>query len=75
VTCTLQKYIHIRSREIILLDDDGNEIILPKDRQIPSDFFRKGDNVRGIIELVELRGKQAKNYSIQNFSQVPRKTI
>jgi N utilization substance protein A len=46
---------HIRSREIILLDDDGNEIILPKDRQIPSDFFRKGDNVRGIIELLELR--------------------
>jgi N utilization substance protein A len=49
---------HIRSREIILLDDDGNEIILPKDHQIPSDFFRKGDNVRGIIELVELRGNK-----------------
>jgi N utilization substance protein A len=49
---------HIRSREIILLDDDGNEIILPKDRQIPSDFFRKGDNVRGIIETVELRGSK-----------------
>lgn len=49
---------HIRSREIILLDDDGNEIIMPKDRQIPSDFFRKGDNVRGIIELVELRGNK-----------------
>ena len=49
---------HIRSREIIVLDDDGNEIILPKDRQIPSDFFRKGDNVRGIIELVELRGNK-----------------
>ena len=49
---------HIRSREIILLDDDGNEIILPKDLQIPSDFFRKGDNVRGIIELVELRGNK-----------------
>jgi len=49
---------HIRSREIILLDDDGNEIILPKDRQIPSDFFRKGDNVRGIIEMVELRGNK-----------------
>jgi len=32
---------HIRSREIILLDDDGNELILPKDRQIPSDFFSK----------------------------------
>ena len=49
---------HIRSREIILLDDDGNELILPKDRQIPSDFFRKGDNVRGIIESVELRGNK-----------------
>ena len=49
---------HIRSREIILLDDDGNELILPKDRQIPSDFFRKGDNIRGIIESVELRGNK-----------------
>merc|ERR1711988_151227 len=49
---------HIRNREIILLDDDGNEIILPKDRQIPSDFYRKGDNVRGIIESVELRGNK-----------------
>ena len=49
---------HIRNREVILLDDDGNEIILPKDRQIPNDFFRKGDNVRGVIDLVELRGNK-----------------
>ena len=49
---------HIRNREVILLDDDGNEIILPKDRQIPNDFFRKGDNVRGVIEIVELRGNK-----------------
>ncbi len=47
---------HIRHKAVILLDDEGNEIILPKDRQIPSDFFRKGDNVRGIIESVELKG-------------------
>ena len=47
---------HIRHRAVILLDDEGNEIILPKDKQIPSDFFRKGDNVRGIIESVELKG-------------------
>ena len=40
------------------MDDDGNEIILPKDRQIPNDFFRKGDNIRGIIEIVELRGNK-----------------
>tara|TARA_B100001248_G_scaffold105920_1_gene78975 strand:+ start:222 stop:1454 length:1233 start_codon:yes stop_codon:yes gene_type:complete len=47
---------HIRHKAIILLDDDGNEIIMPKDRQIPSDFFRKGDNIRGVIESVELIG-------------------
>ena len=47
---------HIRHKAIILLDDEGNEIIMPKDRQIPSDFFRKGDNIRGIIESVELIG-------------------
>ena len=49
---------HIRSREVILLDDDGNEIFLPKDRQIPNDFFRKGDNVRGVIDTVEMRGNK-----------------
>jgi len=49
---------HIRHRAIILLDDEGNEIIMPKEKQIPSDFFRKGDNVRGIIESVELKGNK-----------------
>ena len=49
---------HIRHRAVILLDDEGNELILPKDKQIPSDFFRKGDNVRGIIESVELKGNK-----------------
>ena len=49
---------HIRNREIILLDDDGNEIVLPKSEQIRSDFFRKGDSVRGVIKTVELRGNK-----------------
>lgn len=49
---------HIRHRAIILLDDEGNEIILPKEKQVPSDFFRKGENVRGIIESVELKGNK-----------------
>ena len=49
---------HVRNREVILLDDDANELILPKDRQIGSDFYRKGDSVRGIIESVELRGNK-----------------
>ena len=49
---------HIRHRAVILLDDDVNELILPKDKQIPSDFFRKGENVRGIIESVDLKGNK-----------------
>jgi len=49
---------HIRHNAIILLDDDGNELILPKSEQIRSDFFRKGDAVRGIIKSVELRGNK-----------------
>lgn len=49
---------HIRHNAVILLDDDGNEIILPKSEQIRSDFFRKGDAVRGIIKNVELRGNK-----------------
>src|SRR5690554_747519 len=42
-------------KEILILDDDGNELILPKGEQIPSDYFRKGDMVRAIVYQVELR--------------------
>ncbi len=49
---------HVRHKAVILLDDEGNEIVLPKEKQIPSDFFRKGDNVKGIIESVELKGNK-----------------
>jgi N utilization substance protein A len=49
---------HIRHNAIILLDDDGNEIVLPKSEQIRSDFFRKGDSVKGVIKTVELRGNK-----------------
>ncbi len=49
---------HIRHNAVILLDDEGNEIVLPKSEQIRSDFFRKGDTVRGVIKSVELRGNK-----------------
>jgi transcription termination/antitermination protein NusA len=42
-------------KEILILDDEGNELILPKTEQIPSDYFRKGDTVRAIVFKVELR--------------------
>lgn len=49
---------HIRPKAVILIDDENNEIVLPKDKQIPSDYFKKGEPVRGIIEAVELKGNK-----------------
>ena len=43
----------IWKKEILLLDEDGNELLLPKTEQIPSDFFRKGESVRAVVERVE----------------------
>ena len=41
-------------REALILDDDGNELIIPKSEMIPSDYFKKGDNVRAAILRVEM---------------------
>ena len=45
----------IWKREILVLDDEGNELILPKAEQIPSDYFRKGDTLRAVVLAVEMR--------------------
>lgn len=45
----------IWKKEILVLDDEGNELILPKTEQIPTDYFRKGDSVRAVVYKVELR--------------------
>ncbi len=42
-------------KEILIIDDDGNELILPKQEQIPSDYYRKGDNLRAVVKEVELK--------------------
>jgi len=42
-------------REILVLDEEGNELILPKAEQIPSDYFRKGDTIRAVVVRVEMR--------------------
>lgn len=49
---------HIRHREIIIYDDEQNELVLPRDQQIGSDFFRKGDSVRGVISDVQFKGNK-----------------
>lgn len=40
-------------REVLLIDDEKNELLLPKDQQIPTDIYRKGDNVRAVIHRVD----------------------
>ncbi len=45
----------IWKREMLILDDEGNELIMPKEEQIPSDFFRKGDTMRAVVVKVEMR--------------------
>lgn len=42
-------------KEVLLLDEEGNELILPKSEQIRTDFYKKGDTVRGIIVRVDMR--------------------
>lgn len=46
-------------KEVLLLDAEGNEMILPKSEQIPSDYFKKGETVRGVVKKVELKSNQA----------------
>lgn len=43
----------IWKKEMLVLDDEGNELILPKNEQIPADFYKKGDAVRGVVLRVE----------------------
>src|ERR1700759_3667635 len=45
----------IWKKEILLLDDEGNELIMPKSEQIPTDFFKKGETVRAVVKKVEMR--------------------
>ncbi len=42
-------------KEILVLDDEDNELILPKDQQIPSDHYKKGDSIRAVVYKVDLR--------------------
>jgi transcription termination/antitermination protein NusA len=45
----------IWKKEILLLDDEGNELIMPKSEQIPTDFFKKGEAIRAVVKKVEMR--------------------
>ena len=42
-------------KEVLLLDEEGNEMILPKSEQIPSDYFKKGENISAVVKKVEMK--------------------
>ncbi|MFM7709318.1 MAG: transcription termination factor NusA [Ferruginibacter sp.] len=46
-------------KEVLILDEDGNEMLLPKSEQIPSDYFKKGETIRAVVKKVELKNNQA----------------
>ena len=50
----------IWKKEILLLDDEGNELLLPKTEQIPADFYRKGETVRAVVARVDNRNNNPK---------------
>jgi transcription termination/antitermination protein NusA len=53
-------------KEIMVLDDEGNELILPKSEQIPSDYFKKGESVRAVVAKVDMRNSSPGYYSFSH---------
>ncbi len=54
-TIVVGEVYQVWKKEILVLDDESNELILPKTEQIPSDYFRKGDTVKAVVRKVEMR--------------------
>lgn len=51
---TTGEVYQIWKKEIMVLDDEGNELLLPKPDMIPSDFYKKGDSIRGVVKSVDM---------------------
>ena len=50
----------IWKKEILVLDEDGNELLLPKTEQIPADYFKKGDSIRAVVHKVDMMNSNPK---------------
>ncbi|MCA5004861.1 transcription termination factor NusA [Sphingobacterium bovistauri] len=50
----------IWKKEILVLDEDGNELMLPKTEQIPADYFKKGDSIRAVVHKVDMMNSNPK---------------
>ena len=61
-TIVAAEVYQVWKKEILLLDDEGNELLLPKNEQIPGDFYRKGDTVRAVVARVDNQNNNPKIY-------------
>jgi transcription termination/antitermination protein NusA len=52
---TSAEVYQVWKKEILLLDEEGNELILPKSEQIPQDYFKKGENIRAVVKKVDMK--------------------
>ncbi len=52
---TSAEVYQVWKKEILLLDEEGNELILPKSEQIPQDYFKKGESIRGVVKKVDMK--------------------
>jgi len=59
-TIVMGEVYQVWKKEILVLDDEGNEMLLPKTEQIPSDFYRKGDTMRAVVAKVDNRNNNPK---------------
>lgn len=59
-TIVMGEVYQVWKKEILLLDDEGNEMLLPKTEQIPSDFYRKGDSLRAVVAKVDNKNNNPK---------------
>ena len=60
----------IWKREILLVDDEDNEVVMPRENQIPGDFFKKGDTVRAVVSAVEM-----KNNNLSGVNRCPKNAV
>ena len=56
----------IWKREILLVDDEDNEVVMPRENQIPGDFFKKGDTIRAVVSAVEMKNNNPRICFVAN---------
>jgi N utilization substance protein A len=59
-TVVTAEVYQVWKKEMLLLDDEGNELLLPKQEQIPSDYYRKGETVRAVVSYVDNKNNNPK---------------